>query len=109
MEPTAVVPWFRDAQNSGFDENYLYYWNLANAVQPSLMMSVGDLYRGIPFESALMANGAEDNLAQNKQMKTRIVLTYTKPTTELETTTKTQTIKISGCTPVPFPYDVCLP
>jgi hypothetical protein len=110
VEPTAAVPWFRDAQNSGFDENYLYYWNLANAVQPSLMMSVGDLYRGIPFESVLMANnGAEDNLAQNKQMKTRIVLTYTKPTTELETTTKTQTIKISGCTPVPFPYDVCLP
>lgn len=113
VEPTAV-PWlFRDAQNSGFDENYLY-WILANAVQPSLMMSVGDLYRrGIPFESpesVLMNNGgSEENLAQNKQMKTRIVLTYTKPTTELETTTKTETIKISGCTPVPFPYDVCLP
>ncbi|XP_046448275.1 uncharacterized protein LOC124197066 [Daphnia pulex] len=111
VEPTAAaVPWFRDAQNSGFaDENYLYYWNLANAVQPSLLMPVSDLYRQIPFESVLMANGAEENLAQNRQMKTTIVLTYTKPTTELETTTKTQTIKISGCTPVPFPYDVCLP
>ncbi|EFX82114.1 hypothetical protein DAPPUDRAFT_302599 [Daphnia pulex] len=115
VEPTAesAVPWFRDAQNSGYDENYLY-WNLAHAVilQPSLLMpAVSDLYyRRIPFESVLMnSNEAEENLAQNRQMKTTIVLTFTKPTTELETTTKTQTIKVSGCTPVPFPYDVCLP
>ncbi len=107
VEPTAV-PWFRDFQNSGFVEN-LHLMNLANAVQPSLLMPVSDFYRGIPFESALMTYGDEDHLAQNRQIKkTTIVLTYTKPTTEVETTTKTQTIQVSNCTPVPFPYDVCV-
>ena len=103
VEPTAV-PWVRDDQNSGFGENL--HLNFAHAIQPSLLMPVSDFMMRIPFES--VTNGAVANLAQNRQLVTIITLTYTKPTTELETTTKTQTINVSGCTPVPFPYDVCV-
>jgi hypothetical protein len=40
--------------------------------------------------------------------KTTVVYTRSKTVTENEMTTKTNTIGISGCTPSPLPFDICV-
>lgn len=44
-----------------------------------------------------------------KRTKSTVYFTRTKTITENEMTTKTNTIAITGCTPSPLPYDLCVP
>ena len=110
MEPTAF-PWFKNHHPiSGLEGNsHLNLISSPYVIQPSMLMPLSDYQ--MPFNS-LQYRANDDWMIQNRQnsnfLLTVITLTYTKPTTEIEMTTKTKTVGVSGCTPTPFPYDVCV-
>ncbi len=112
VEPTELPsPWFRDDNDQlPFDANARF--NMAHDIQPSLLASLRDYQSKIPsFKSSGNSGASPNNFNQNGKIgnkKSRVTVTYTKPTTEIEMTTKTHSIGVSGCTMSPFPYDVCV-
>ncbi|EFX86895.1 hypothetical protein DAPPUDRAFT_97049 [Daphnia pulex] len=106
VEPTAV-PSFRSAQlNSGL--------NGGAYLQPSFLGASNDyqqrMHKYLDFVS--LPNIFYRNRPMEKQSrtskKTTVVYTRSKTVTENEMTTKTNTIGISGCTPSPLPFDICV-
>jgi hypothetical protein len=112
VEPTELPsPWFRDdndQQDFPFDANFRF--NMAHHdIQPSLLTSMSEHQRKIPFKSS--NNRIKNPFNPNGKFglkKSRVTVTFTKPTTEIEMTTKTHSLGVSGCTISPFPYDVCV-
>ncbi|XP_046448274.1 uncharacterized protein LOC124197065 [Daphnia pulex] len=112
VEPTELPsPWFRDdddQQHFPFDANVRF--NMAHHdIQPSLLTSMSEHQRKIPFKSSnnRIKNPFNPN-GKHGYKKSRVTVTFTKPTTEIEMTTKTHSLGVSGCTISPFPYDVCV-
>lgn len=108
MEPTAFIPtmdWFKSDFHSGFNGGDAY-------VHPSMMIPVDDDYgRGNVAASDFFRKDPVQFRRQKTRTskKTTVIYTKTKTITENEMTTKTHTLGISGCTPVPLPYDLCPP
>nr|CAH0101855.1 unnamed protein product [Daphnia galeata] len=110
VEPTAI-PWFKNHYPiSGLEG--ISHFNLISSpyvIQPSMLMPLS--HYQMPFNRLHYIDN-DDWMIQNRQnsnfILTVITLTYTKPTTEIEMTTKTKTLGVSGCSTTPFPYDDCV-
>jgi hypothetical protein len=106
VEPTAV-PVLRSAQfSSGL--------NGAAHLQPSFLGAASDyqqrMHKYLDFASMpniFYRNRPTANRRRTSK-KTTVVYTRSKTVTENEMTTKTNTIGISGCTPSPLPFDICV-
>ncbi|XP_046647209.1 uncharacterized protein LOC124337168 [Daphnia pulicaria] len=106
VEPTAV-PVLRSAQfNSGL--------NGGAHLQPSFLGAASDyqqrMHKYLDFASMpniFYRNRPTENRRRTSK-KTTVVYTRSKTVTENEMTTKTNTIGISGCTPSPLPFDICV-
>jgi hypothetical protein len=107
VEPTPFIPtmdWFKSDFHSGFNGDAY--------VHPSMMIPVDDDYgRGNVAASDFFRKDPIQFRRQKTRTskKTTVIFTKTKTVTENEMTTKTHTLGISGCTPVPLPYDLCPP
>ncbi|EFX82110.1 hypothetical protein DAPPUDRAFT_302529 [Daphnia pulex] len=102
VEPTTVpMDWLKDDQfYSGFNGGvYLH---------PSILTPANN-YQHVNFLN--LDNVYRNDLIQRQSTRTTkrtIMYTRTRTVTENEMTTKTNTIAISGCTPSPLPFDVCV-
>ena len=110
MESTEIpLPQFKNNQISNFKENS--HFNLISshyAIQPSMSMPLNDFQKRIPYERITHRAKIKNKKRPFNNLLTLITLTYTKMTTEMVVTIQTRTVTISGCTPTPFPYNVCV-
>nr|CAH0101856.1 unnamed protein product [Daphnia galeata] len=110
MESTEIpLPQFKNDQNSNFKENsHFHLISSPYAIQPSMSMPLNDFQKRIPYERITHRAKIKNKKRLFTNLLTLITLTHTKMTTEMVVTIQTRTVTISGCTPTPFPYNVCV-
>ncbi len=77
-------------------------------LRPSILTPANNYMNSLNLDNLYRNDPIQRQRTRTRTTKRTVMYTMTKTVTENEMTTKTNTIAISGCTPSPLPYDLCV-